>query len=352
MFLRSPNPARTSTPSPRPVVLSTFVGSLLVVLLGCSSPGHTRPGSGGPPGSGAPASSPSLSAPSTAPSPSTAASTSPSARPEETTVEQEERLARALEPVRTRGKSRYSVALAPLDGDGAPVSYRGTTGFATASIVKVDILAALLLGAQRSGRRLTPGERGNATAMIERSDNASASALWTAIGGARGLDAANERLGLTGTTGGAAGRWGLTRTTAVDQVALLRAVFDAPGGSALSAASRAYVQQLMGRVVSGQDWGVSAAGGPEHALKNGWLPRSATGLWVINSVGRVSVEGRSYLVAVLSDGHTSMDEGVQLVEKVASLAVEVLEDGAGADGSGADGAAADGSRAAPVPSAP
>ncbi|MFD5553247.1 serine hydrolase [Streptomyces sp. NPDC127068] len=262
-------------------------------------------------------------------------------------MEQEERLARALEPVRTRGKSRYSVALTPLDGEGAPVAYRGTTAFATASIVKVDILAALLLGAQRSGRRLTPGERGNATAMIERSDNASASALWTAIGGAGGLDAANERLGLTGTTGGAAGRWGLTQTTAVDQVALLRAVFDSQGGSALSAASRAYVQQLMGRVVSGQDWGVSAAGGSERALKNGWLPRSATGLWVINSVGRVSVEGRSYLVAVLSDGHTSMNEGVRLVEKVASLAVEALE-----DGSGTDGATADGSRAAPVPSAP
>jgi hypothetical protein len=326
MFPRSPGPARTSPPAPRPVVLSTLVGSLLVVLLGCSSPGHTRPGSGGPPASGAPASAPSSAA---APSgPTTAPSTG--APPEETAVDREERLARALEPVRTRGESRYSVALTPLDGDGDPVAYRGTTAFATASIVKVDILAALLLGAQRSGRRLTPGERGNAAAMIERSDNAAASALWTGIGGAPGLDAANERLGMTGTTGGAAGRWGLTSTTAVDQVALLRAVFDSRGDSALSAASRAYVQRLMGRVVSGQDWGVSAAGGSERALKNGWLPRSATGLWVINSVGRVSVEGRSYLVAVLSDGHTSMDEGVRLVEKVASLAVEALADGSGA----------------------
>ena len=44
--------------------------------------------------------------------------------------------------------------------------------------------------------------------MIVRSDNDAASALWEAIGGAAGLDAAHGRLGLTGTEGGDGARGG------------------------------------------------------------------------------------------------------------------------------------------------
>ncbi len=215
------------------------------------------------------------------------------------------------------------MAVAPLDGPGEPLAYRGSTPFVTASIVKVDILAALLLDAQRSGRSLTADERRLSAAMIEYSDNDSASALWRSVGGSDGLDAANERLGLEETRGGTEGHWGLTRTTAVDQVALLRAVFAPEDGAALDASSRAFLRRLMGRVTKGQDWGVSAAGDGDPELKNGWLPRSATGLWVVNSVGRVTADGREYLVAVLSDGHASLEEGIGVVERVAGAAVEV-----------------------------
>lgn len=48
-----------------------------------------------------------------------------------------------------------------------------------------------------------------------------------------------------------------------------------------------------------------AADDPAAAeLKVGWLQRSATGLWVVNSIGSVERGGRRYLVAVLSDGNT------------------------------------------------
>jgi hypothetical protein len=79
----------------------------------------------------------------------------------------------------------------------------------------------------------------------------------------------------------------------------------------------------------GPDWGVSAAGGEfagEFALKNGWLPRTATGLWDINSVGRVAVGGREYLVAVLSDGNSTKATGVSMVEAVATAAVGLFVD--------------------------
>lgn len=54
---------------------------------------------------------------------------------------------------------------------------------------------------------------------------------------------------------------------------------------------------------------MSAAGPTGFALKNGWLPRTATGLWDINSVGRVTADGREYLVAVLSDGNSTKAGG-------------------------------------------
>ncbi|WP_329436000.1 class A beta-lactamase-related serine hydrolase [Streptomyces sp. NBC_01280] len=293
-----------------------LTGTLVGTLIGCS------PGGAGE----------AVAVAATASAPSSGAA-SASAPDEEVPVDRDDALAKALKPLLPDGDARVSVAVSALDGATDGAVYDGTSAFDTASIVKVDILAALLLRAQDEGRALTAQERAYATAMIENSDNASATALWKAIGGADGLDAANLTLGLTGTRAGAGGEWGLTRTTAEDQLTLLRAVFGTEGtesaksaGSGLSAASRAYVAELMGRIAADQRWGVSAAADSASvcALKNGWLPRSATGLWDINSVGRVSVGGQRYLVSVLSDGNATKEAGVALVEGVAKAAVSVL----------------------------
>lgn len=236
-------------------------------------------------------------------------------------------LASALEDVTVEEGAELSVAVLDL-ASGRSAAY-GTARFETASIVKADILAALLLQAQDAGRELTSQEKEYATAMIEESDNASASALWRTIGEEAGLDAANERFGLTGTEGGENGMWGLTRTTAADQLVLLRQIFGDGTGSELDEASRGYLQELMGKVVADQDWGVSAAGtaGSGFALKNGWLPRTATGLWVVNSVGRVTADGEDLLVAVLSRGSTTKEKGIATVEAAARAAVSAVSAG-------------------------
>lgn len=247
------------------------------------------------------------------------ASVEPVAEP---TVDYDGLLADAMEAVTVPSGAEVSVAVLDLDS-GESATY-GDAAFDTASIVKVDILAALLLRAQDEDRQLTASERTYATAMIENSDNASASALWRAIGKAAGLDAANERFGLTSTEGGDGMLWGLTQTTAADQLTLLQQVFG--DDSELSEASRAYVQGLMGRIAVDQHWGVSAAAdGSAWALKNGWLPRSTTGLWDINSVGRVTAsDGNEYLVAVLSNGNSTKEKGISLVEASAEAAVTVF----------------------------
>ncbi|MET8714887.1 serine hydrolase [Streptomyces sp. NPDC004735] len=225
-----------------------------------------------------------------------------------------------------QSKERVTAAVLSLDGRSLKPLLNGKdASYDTASIVKVDILATLLLQSQDAGRHLTAQERALAEPMIRNSDNAATNALWREIGGAPGLEAANKRIGLTATKGGHGPKWGLTQTTASDQIRLLLCVF---GGAAptktdlpLNKESRAYIQSLMTRVASDQSWGVSAASGSSHALKNGWLQRTASGLWDINSVGRVTVDGHSYLVAVLSDGSPSMNQGISMVERAARQAV-------------------------------
>ncbi|MFF9062143.1 serine hydrolase [Streptomyces sp. NPDC014882] len=321
-------------PSGRRPLLSCALAS--VAVLGASAAGTVYVKARAHPGPGAVSStapSPSASVPSATSgeasvesvirSGSTPGSTSGSGAGSGSVVDRDVLLAEAMASVTVPDAAAVSVAV--LDVESGRSAVHGTGAFDTASIVKVDILAALLLRAQDAGRRLTAREEAYATAMIEHSDNASATALWNSIGGAAGLDAANLRFGLTGTRGGDGALWGLTRTTAADQLTLLRQVFGT--ASALDEASRAYLRSLMGQIAADQSWGVSAvADGSAWALKNGWLPRTATGLWDVNSIGRVTSGGRDYLVAVLSDGNRTRAEGIALVEAAAGAALSAFTD--------------------------
>ncbi|MGW5660643.1 serine hydrolase [Streptomyces sp. NPDC003758] len=256
--------------------------------------------------------------PSASASSSQEASVEPAAEP---SMDRDALLKRAMASVAVEDTADAAVAVLSMDS-GESAAY-GDGTFDTASIVKVDILAALLLQAQDAGRHLTVQEKAYATAMIENSDNASASQLWTAIGGADGLDSANKRFGLTDTVGGEGALWGLTQTTAADQLALLRQVFE--DDSQLSGASRSFLRGLMGDIAEDQRWGVSAAAdGSAWALKNGWLARSTTRLWDVNSIGRVTAGGRDFLVAALSDGNSTKEKGISVVEAAARAAVAVF----------------------------
>ncbi|MEU9958356.1 serine hydrolase [Streptomyces sp. NPDC050982] len=326
---------RGGRPSRRRSLVYASVAS--VVLVGAASSGtmyvkaqaHDAEGlvsssvaSGASASSGATAAMEATVESSAVPTAAVSAAPTPAASPSPV-VDRDALLAEAVEAVAVEDGAEVSVAV--LDVSSGESAVYGDGAFDTASIVKVDILASLLLKAQDAGRGLTAQEKTYAAAMIRNSDNASATALWTAIGQAEGLRAANERFGLLDTEGGDGALWGLTQTTAADQLTLLRQVFGTT--SELSEGSRAYLAGLMGEIAVGQDWGVSAAGSSEIALKNGWLPRTATGLWDINSVGRVGVDGREYLVAVLSDGNSTKEKGVSVVEAVAKAAVACFEEG-------------------------
>ncbi|MDQ1484021.1 MAG: hypothetical protein QOF35_2097 [Actinomycetota bacterium] len=208
------------------------------------------------------------------------------------------------------------VAVAVFDSKtGVTYSYNGRTHFVTASIVKVAVLGTLLRKAQNADRRLTSTERSLATRMIEQSDNAATTALWRRVGRAPAVGAFVGKVGMRSTVPGSA--WGLTSTTAPDQVRLVRTM--AYPNAVLSADSREYGDSLMRAVTPFQKWGVSD-GVPDDAtvaLKNGWLPYG--GGWVINSVGHVRGEKSDYVIAVLTSGNPSMRYGVSTVEHVSSM---------------------------------
>jgi hypothetical protein len=191
----------------------------------------------------------------------------------------------------------------------------------TASTLKVDILATLLTRAQAAGRPLTPQEQALAVPMIEDSLDSAADTLWTELGpGAVGdLERA---VGMTSTVPATDGIWGTTTTTALDRLAMVRALVE-PNG-VLTDSSRAYVLDLMEHITPTQDWGATGGVPPgvTVALKNGFAIVNG---WQINTEGWVSGDGRDYLIGVLTDGNASEGYGIDTVNAISSIVWQSLQ---------------------------
>ena len=233
------------------------------------------------------------------------------------------RLAAALAPVLRRGTGNIAAGVVDA-ATGAVAVYGGSREFHTASIIKVDILASLLLQHQWSDAPLSAQERSAATEMIEDSNDEAANDLWGAAGEGQGVGVANQELGLRQTTPGDGIDWGLTHTTVEDQLRLLADL--AASHSPLSAGSRSYELGLMRHVAAGQDWGVTAAAVPGAiaAVKDGWLADGSDTTWVINSIGVISHGGQEMLVAVLSSDQPSESAGITQVDAAARAAVSAI----------------------------
>lgn len=197
---------------------------------------------------------------------------------------------------------------------------------ATASIVKVDVMATLLAQANESDQPVSAEDQSLLTSMIELSDNDAATTLWEAVGGPSAIESFNARAGLTQTTPSPClscanfpwPGWGLTTTTASDQVTLLRYLIGP--NPLLSDQQRNEAIGLMENVTPSERWGVTGGvpSGVTVALKNGWVPLPDS-LWQINSIGWIDGDGRNYLLAILSDGNPTESYGITTIDKVSSL---------------------------------
>jgi len=195
----------------------------------------------------------------------------------------------------------------------------------TASIVKVEIMGTALQEAQAAGQNLPAGQAALMPSMIENSNNESATTLLNDVGGPSALAQFDRSVGMTDTTpstlalipGTSLPGWGLTTTSALDEVTLVSKF--AYTNSVLSDASREYGLSLMEDVEADQTWGVSGAlpAGATVALKNGWLPLGPTN-WQVNSIGWISGQGRNYVLAVLTTGSPTELYGIATIEAIAS----------------------------------
>ena len=198
-----------------------------------------------------------------------------------------------------------------IPGSGEVFSYTKTSNRnVTASIVKVEIMAGVMLKAQDAGRGLTTWEKSKIVPMIRNSDNAATTSLYTHIGRRDGLTRVSQRLGLTQTISDPADHWGLTSTVPEDQALLMEHFTRATGK--LTTTNRSYGLTQMRNIHTAQDWGVTA--GPPSgtvALKNGWLPR--TDGWHVNSIGAVQHSPYHYSIGVLThDGSSSGTQSRQV----------------------------------------
>jgi beta-lactamase class A len=199
----------------------------------------------------------------------------------------------------------------------------------TASIVKVEIMATALKQAQDAGSPLPGTELQLVQTMIENSNNAAATELLKDVGGPSAVQSFDNSIGMTGTTVSTLAfipgsttlpGWGWTTTTARDEVRLVSKF--AFHNTVLNDTSRSYGLNLMEHVESDQAWGVSA-GVPASAtvaLKNGWLPLDLANdtNWQIDSIGWIHGNGRDYVLAVLSNGNPTMDDGIATISYIAA----------------------------------
>ncbi|MFE1336178.1 serine hydrolase [Streptomyces sp. NPDC058733] len=192
---------------------------------------------------------------------------------------------------------------------------RATSSFDSASTVKVTVLAALLWDAKKHNRYLTDREVSLTRAMITKSDNNATSALWKQLGMSK-IKGFLAAAGMTRTTPGSGGYWGLTQINVNDEQKLLKLV--TARNSVLSDNSRAYILKLMGQVVSSQRWG-TPAGAPSKVavhVKNGWLQRATHG-WRVHSLGTFNGAGHDYTITVLTQDNSTMSYGVTTIQNVA-----------------------------------
>lgn len=224
-----------------------------------------------------------------------------------------------------------SVSVAAVNtATGATFSSGASSGMWTASDYKLFVLETLLLRRQSAGG-LTSSQLASATKMIENSDNVAGYSLFLAAGGNASLTAAAKQFGMTSTVPGRSDPT-FTTTSAGDYLQLLKNLV---ASGPLNASSQSLALGLMRAVESDQRWGVGVAADPgtTFANKNGWLSvdnsngagETDNGLWVVNSVGIVTVHGQQVLIAVFTEHRPSMSNGVALTQTLAqAVAAEVV----------------------------
>ena len=178
----------------------------------------------------------------------------------------------------------------------------------TASVIKAQVLGAVLLKAQDAGRGLTAWERSQIGPMIRYSFNPETSNLYAHVGSEAACTPATRAS--VSRPRPTPRRSGSRSSTAVDRTNVaLRLLY---GGGGLRQGGREEAWAYMTDVHPLQEWGISAGvpAGWTVAQKNGFYPSSGIG-WRVGSSGFVRQDGgdQGYAITVMTEGATNQRTG-------------------------------------------
>jgi beta-lactamase class A len=195
--------------------------------------------------------------------------------------------------------------------------------FTTASSVKVPIMVAFLARCEAAGREPTTHEKTLLTEMIEKSMDYAATALWGEIGGAAGLAAYMQSIGIEGLTPDRSG-WSWSTMSPAAMVQLLAKLHD---GTILNQSHRDLALHLMQHVIASQRIGVAdtAPAGATVAMKIGrWWYEEKRGGTVMSSSGIVTLAGETYIISVYTDHNPSMPRAEATVRHICAEFARLL----------------------------
>jgi hypothetical protein len=194
----------------------------------------------------------------------------------------------------------------------------------TASIVKVEIMGTALWNTHNAGTSMSSNDQALILPMIENSNNDAATSMLANVGGPSAVASFDRAAGLTATTpstqkyipGTTLPGWGLTTTTALDEVKLVRTF--AYQNAVLTSGHRRYGLNLMEHLESDQAWGVSGGCpyGDDGGDQNGWLPLA--GQAGRSTASGVHGNGRDYVLAVLTSHNPGEQYGIDTIEAIAT----------------------------------
>ena len=199
---------------------------------------------------------------------------------------------------------------------GCPYHLNASLEITTASVIKAQVLAGILLAAQESDGQVSKSEAADIELMMHYSHNRPpTSRLYVQVGSATGMEALDGRFGIVGTSHTA--WYGRTLSTAEDRTRLVEQLL--VGGGPLNEQSVQVAWEWMSGVSPAQSWGVTAGlpAAYEAALKNGFYPMSGAG-WRVGTTGVVrDPDGGTYAMTVMTDNNPSESAGIGLVEQIA-----------------------------------
>jgi beta-lactamase class A len=226
-------------------------------------------------------------------------------------------------PERVAAAERYAqarqgtVSFAVIDESGHLYGRGLSVRSPSMSLLKVMLMAAYLRRPSIAGRPLTRADRKLLTPMIRWSDNVTAERVLAFVGRA-GLEAVARDAGMRHFAYRRS-PWGLSTTTAADQVRLWANL-----DRVVPARHLGFALRLLGNVVPSQRWGIPAAAPPGWRVffKGGW--GSGTGRLAGQSA-LLERDGSRIVMSVLAQHSPNHDYGTTTVRGVATRLLRGVE---------------------------